>query len=54
MKNAVEEVERGVDKGSEEMIVLESRVSIVVEDELWDEFADDKGPRNGMSLSRRD
>jgi hypothetical protein len=54
MKNAVEEVERGVDKGSEEMIVLESRLSIVVDDGLWDEFADDEGPRNGMSLPRRE
>jgi hypothetical protein len=54
MKNAVEEVERGVDKGSEERIVLESRVSIVVDDGLWDEFEDDEGPRNGMSVSRRE
>jgi hypothetical protein len=32
MLNAIEEIERGGDKGSEERIVLESRISIVFDD----------------------
>lgn len=49
---AIEEVERGVDKGgvSGEMIVLESNVSIVFDDDVSEI---DYG-RNGMSLPRRD
>jgi hypothetical protein len=53
MKNAVEEVERGANKGSEERIVLESRVSIVVDEGIFDESGDEEDTRHGMSLPRR-
>lgn len=49
--SAIEEVERGSDKGDEAIIVLESRVSIVIDD--IPEEVDDTG-RNGMSLPRRE
>ncbi|KAF2257156.1 hypothetical protein BU26DRAFT_499703 [Trematosphaeria pertusa] len=52
LERAVEEVERGMDKGSEERIVLESRVSIVFEDDGHEEEEQERG-RNGMSLPRR-
>lgn len=56
MQNAVEEVERGTGKGSEERIVLESRVSIVFEEEAGESESEDEdeGARNGMSLPRRE
>lgn len=59
MQNAVEEVERGTGKGSEERIVLESRVSIVFDEEACEgeseeDEDEDEGPRNGMSLPRRE
>jgi hypothetical protein len=49
MLNVTEEVERAADKESQDWIVLESRVSIVFEEEVL--VAD--GARNGMSLPRR-
>ena len=51
LQRAVDEVERGIDKGSHERIVLESRVSIVFEDEEQEEEVE-RG-RSGMSLPRR-
>jgi hypothetical protein len=56
-QRAVDEVERGTDKGSEERIVLESRVSIVFEDEeqeQQEEQEEVERGRNGMSLPRRE
>lgn len=50
--NAIEEVERATDKGSEERIVLESSVSIIFEDDELEE-EEDRG-RPGMSLPRRE
>ncbi|KAF2689366.1 hypothetical protein K458DRAFT_126980 [Lentithecium fluviatile CBS 122367] len=52
LQRAVDEVERGTDKGGEERIVLESRVSIVFEDE--DQGEEHERGRNGMSLPRRE
>lgn len=52
MQRAVAEVESGTAKESQERIVLESRVSIIVEQEDQDE--EDERGRNGMSLSRRE
>jgi hypothetical protein len=51
LQRAVDEVESGVDKGSIERIVLESRVSIVFEDENQDD--EEERGRTGMSLQRR-
>lgn len=51
MRRAVAEVENGAAKDSRERIVLESRVSIVIEDEEQSDEAE-RG-RNGMSLPRR-
>ncbi|KAF2639175.1 hypothetical protein P280DRAFT_508320 [Massarina eburnea CBS 473.64] len=58
LQRAVDEVERGADKENEERIVesqermvLESRVSIVVEDE-FDSEEEERG-RHGLSLARR-
>jgi hypothetical protein len=64
-QRAVDEVERGERaeqalaslKGSEEIVVLESRVSIVFDDVSEDEYEEEleRGrARNGMSLARRD
>ncbi|KAF2872948.1 hypothetical protein BDV95DRAFT_605534 [Massariosphaeria phaeospora] len=54
MQRAVEEVESGVTKESQEMIVLESRVSIVVDnDDDEEEDEEEERGRNGMSLARR-
>ena len=50
LKNAVEEVEQGVVKENDERIVLESRVSIVFQEDGWE----GDGGRNGMSLPRRE
>jgi hypothetical protein len=56
---AVEEVERGemssADKANEDIVVLESRVSIVFDDgpESEDELRDRGRTRNGLSLPRR-
>jgi flagellar biosynthesis/type III secretory pathway M-ring protein FliF/YscJ len=58
LQRAIDEVEIGVHKGSEERMVLESRVSIIVEDEGQEEQEEDEAEvergRNGMSLPRRD
>ncbi|KAF2659432.1 hypothetical protein K491DRAFT_712708 [Lophiostoma macrostomum CBS 122681] len=50
--NALQEVERGEFKGSEERMVLESRVSIVFDVDTSDEEEEERG-RHGMSLPRR-
>ena len=59
LERAVEEVERGSNKGSEERIVLESRVSIIVEVDDNEGDSEDEEEirgrgRNGMSLPRRE
>lgn len=56
--NAIDQVERAADKGSEERIVLESRVSIVFQEDPDEEEYDGDGEqeergRAGMSLPRR-
>jgi hypothetical protein len=51
--NAVHEVERGGFKGSEERIVLESRVSIVFDEDSTDDEEEEERGRHGMSLPRR-
>jgi hypothetical protein len=43
MLNAIEEIERGGDKGSEERIVLESRISIVFDDGIEEEEEEQRG-----------
>lgn len=58
LERAVNEIERGernLTKGSEEIIVLESRVSIVFQDASEDEDEEpERGRgRNGLSLPRR-
>ncbi|KAF2017378.1 hypothetical protein BU24DRAFT_420431 [Aaosphaeria arxii CBS 175.79] len=54
MMNAVEEVVRADIQESQERIVLESRVSIVFNDDTASEEVNVDMPRNGMSLPRRD
>jgi hypothetical protein len=55
LQRALDEVERGTDKGSQERIVLESRVSIIFEDEDQEgEEEEIERGRNGMSLPRRE
>jgi hypothetical protein len=49
----VHEVERGGFKGSEERIVLESRVSIVFDEDSTDDEEEEERGRHGMSLPRR-
>lgn len=52
MTNAMQELERGGFKDSEERIVLESRVSIVFDEDPSDDEEEERG-RHGMSLPRR-
>ncbi|KAF1962897.1 hypothetical protein CC80DRAFT_588390 [Byssothecium circinans] len=52
LQRAVDEVERGTDKVNEERVVLESRISIVFEDE-YDQEEEERG-RHGFSLPRRE
>jgi len=55
LRRAVAEVERGMNKNSQERIILESRVSIVIEDiDPEEEELEENRGRNGMSLPRRE